>query len=47
MVSGLQGKTYQEKLAELNLEPLVERRTKFDNIQTFRIVKGFDAMDIF
>ena len=45
MVSGLQGKTYQEKLAELNLESLVERRTKLDNIQTFKMLKGFDAMD--
>ncbi len=38
MVSGLQGKTYEEKCEELKLESLQQRRDNQDMIQTFKIV---------
>ena len=41
MISGLQGSTYEEKLSELGLQTLHERRVKFDMVETFKIVKGF------
>ena len=45
MISGLKGQTYQEKLKELGIQSLVERRTRTDLIQTFKILKGFDRVN--
>ena len=42
MISGLKGKTYTEKLKELNLLSLADRRTRFDLIQVFKIIMGID-----
>jgi hypothetical protein len=45
MVSGLKGKTYEDKLVELDLPTLEERRHQTDMLQTFKIVRGIDRVD--
>ena len=45
MVAGLKGKTYQDKLKEVGLTTLEERRDRGDMIQTFRIIQGLDNVD--
>ena len=45
MISGLKGSTYIEKLTELKLMSLEDRRTRFDMLQTFKIVHGIDRVD--
>ena len=45
MISGLQGKSYSEKLSELNLQSLEDRRTRFDMLQTFKILKRIDNVN--
>ncbi len=45
MVSGLKGKDYNQKLLELGLTTLEERRHQADMIETFKIVRGFDKVD--
>jgi hypothetical protein len=45
MVSGLKGESYEEKLLELGLPTLEERRRQADMIQTFKIVRGIDRVD--
>jgi ribonuclease P/MRP protein subunit RPP40 len=45
MVSGLKGKTYEDKLIEPGLPTLVERRHQTDMLQTFKIVRGIDRVD--
>ena len=49
MVSGLSGKTYAEKLAELNIQSLEERRIRGDMIQTWKIIhlEGFKCSQFF
>jgi hypothetical protein len=42
MVSGLRGTTYEEKLAEIGILTLEERRLQYDLVQTFKIIRGFD-----
>jgi hypothetical protein len=42
MVSGLKGKTYEEKLLELGLTTMEERRHQADMVQTFKIIHGID-----
>jgi len=44
-VSRLKGSTYEEKLKELNLQTLENRRKRADMIQTFKIVNGFYNVD--
>ena len=39
-ISGLQGRSYEEKLKELGLESLESRREMLDLIQTFKILNG-------
>jgi ribonuclease P/MRP protein subunit RPP40 len=39
MVSGLKGESYEEKLKELGLSTLEERRHQADMLQTFKIVR--------
>jgi len=41
-VSGLTGKTYEDRLEELGLTTLKARREESDLVQTFKIVKGID-----
>ena len=45
LVSGLAGKTYEEKLAECGLTTLEERRIRGDMIQTWKIIQGVDAVN--
>ena len=45
-IRGLKGKTYEEKLSELNLPSLAERRKRADMIETFKIVKGHNNVDM-
>lgn len=42
MVSGLSGRTYEQRLQELGLLSLEDRRTLYDLVQTFKIIKGHD-----
>jgi len=44
-VTGLTGRTYLERLAELGLTTLEERRAETDMVQTFKILKGIDDVD--
>ena len=43
-VCGLKG-TYDEKLTQLGLTPLVERRVRGDMLQTYKIMNGVDDVD--
>ena len=45
MVSGLKGRTYEEKLAEVGLTTLEERRVRGDMIEVFKIMHGHDDVD--
>ena len=45
MVAGLKGKTYQDKLKEVGLTSLEDRRDRGDMIQTFRIIHGLDSVE--
>jgi hypothetical protein len=42
MVSGLKGRTYEEKLEELGLTTLEKRRHQADMVQLYKIVTGKD-----
>ena len=44
-ISGLQGKTYEERLAEVGLPSLRVRRKEIDMVQTFKIVRGIDEIE--
>ena len=46
MVAGLKGRTYQDKLREVGLTSLEERRERGDMIQTFRIIQGIDNVEV-
>ena len=45
MVSGLKGKEYEERLQELGITTLEERRHQADMLQTFKIVRGIDKVN--
>ena len=45
MVSGLSATTYQGRLAELSLLSLEAPGTKYDLVQTFKIIHGHDRVD--
>ena len=45
MISSLSGKSYEEKLAEINTMSLASRRIRADLIQTFKITKGVDNVN--
>ena len=45
MVSGLKGKNYEQRLAEIGLDTLQNRRRRADLIQTFKILKGIDKVN--
>ena len=44
-ISGLQGKTYEERLAEVGLPSLRVRRKEINMVQTFKIVRGIDEIE--
>jgi hypothetical protein len=44
MISGLKGHSYEERLRELALTTLEERRHQTDMLQTFKILRGFDRV---
>ena len=44
MISGLKGDSYEERLRELGLTTLEERRHQADMVQTFKILRGFDKV---
>jgi hypothetical protein len=45
MVSGLRGATYEEKLKEIGMLSLKDRRIQYDLIQAFKIIRGFDDVE--
>ena len=45
LIDGLRGNTYEERLAELDLRTLEERRVRIDLIQTYKIINGHDNVD--
>jgi hypothetical protein len=45
MISGLKGKNYEEKLKELGITTLEERRHQIDMIQTYKILKGVSKVN--
>ena len=45
LITGLKGKTYMEKLQELSIQSLEQRRVRFDLIQTFKILRGYDKVE--
>ena len=45
MVSGLTSRVYEERLLELNMLTLEQRRTRYDMIETFKILRGFTNVD--
>ncbi len=45
MIPSLKNKSYDDRLKELNLFPLKQRRLRGDLIQVFKIIKGIDNMD--
>jgi hypothetical protein len=45
MVSGLQGRTYEDRLEELGMVTLEERRHQTDMAQVFKIVHGIDDVN--
>ena len=45
MIVGLRSKTYEDKLSELGLTTLEIRRKRYDLVQTFKILNGFDKVN--
>ena len=45
MVSNLQGRTYEARLAEVGMTSLEDRRVRGDMITTYRIMTGKDKVD--
>jgi hypothetical protein len=45
MINGLAGKTYEEKLSEIGLETLSERRKEADLVQFFKVMKGHSTVN--
>ena len=45
LITGLKGKTYLEKLNELGLLTMDQRRKRFDLIQTFKLIRGNDKVN--
>ena len=45
MVSGLKSRDYHERLVELGMTTLEERRREIDMVQTFKIVNGIDKVN--
>ena len=45
MISGLKGRSYEEKLRELKLPSLERRRYRADLIQLFKIIQDLDSVE--
>ena len=45
MVSGLEGRSYEERLVECKLTTLEDRRKRGDMIEVFKILKGIEDVD--
>ena len=45
MITGLKGKDYEDKLKELEMESLENRRNRLDMIQTFKMLNGYDKVE--
>ena len=45
MISGLQSKEYEDKLKELNLQPLEERMIRYDMIKVFKLMHNYDDVE--
>ena len=45
MISGLQSKEYEDKLKELNLQSLEERRIRYDMMQVFKFMHNYDDVE--
>ena len=45
MISGLQSNEYEDKLKELNLQTLEERRIRYDMIQVYKLMHNFDDIE--
>ena len=46
MVSGPRGRTYEERLAGLEMPSLELRRVHFDLVQVYKIIRGKDNVDL-
>ena len=46
-MSGLKGRTYEERLTEVRLLRLRDRRKETDMVQIFKIVRGIDVVEDF
>ena len=46
IVPELKDMPYEERLRNLNLHTLLYRRQRFDLIQIFKIINGFDNIDV-
>ena len=44
-ITGLSASTYEDKLKELGIESLRQRRVRFDLLQTYKIINGIDKVD--
>ena len=45
MISGLKGENYEEKLKELGLQSLEDRRVRFDMIETYKTIHGLNHLN--
>ena len=45
MISGLAGRTYEDRLKELGIVTLEERRHQMDMLQTYKILNGKEKVD--
>ena len=45
MVSGLEGRSYEDRLVECGLTTLEDRRQRGDMIEVFKILKGIEDVD--
>ena len=45
MISGLRGRTYEERLEELGMPSLELRRVHYDLVQVYKIIRGKDKVD--
>ena len=45
MISGLQSMKYEDRLKELGLQSLEERRIRYDMIQVFKLMHNYDDVD--
>ena len=46
MIPGLGGNSYEQKLAEINLDKLSTRRVRFDMINLFKIIHGYTVTPV-